>query len=756
MAKKVRVKEALDYHKYPRPGKIEVVPTKPTNTQRDLALAYSPGVAEPCNKIAEDHSQVYQYTNKGNLVAVISNGTAVLGLGDIGPEASKPVMEGKGVLFKVFADIDVFDLELDCRDPELFIQVVKSLGPTFGGINLEDIAAPDCFEIEQRLKKELDIPVMHDDQHGTAIITGAALLNALELAEKKIDEVRIVVNGAGASAVSCTRLILSLGAKVENILMLDSKGVIRNSRSDLTDLKKEFVRETDLEKLEDAVKDADVFVGLSKGNVLSSSMLKTMAANAIVFAMANPEPEIAYEKAIKTRDDLIIATGRSDHPNQVNNVLGFPFIFRGALDVRAKGINEEMKLAAVRAIAELAKKPVPELVKLAYNEPALVFGKEYIIPKPMDPRLISTVAPAVAEAAAQSGMARNPIKNLDHYADELSTRMGHDNSFIRVIMSRARRHPKRVVLPEGDEITVLQAAQSLKDEGVAEPVLLGNVEKIKALIDTYNIELDDVEIIDPILDEESRKAYGKILYDKRHRKGYTLSEAERSMKTRNYYGLGMLESGDVDAMVTGHTRKYADVLTPALQIIGPKPGCETITGLYVLMTKRGLLFFGDPTVNVKPDAETLVQVAEQIADTVRNFDLVPKIAMLSYSNFGSALTSSSKRMAKAVRILQEKHPNLLVDGEMQANFALNKDMLRTHFPFSKLVDQKVNILIFPNLSSGNIAYKLLQELAGVEAIGPLLVGMNKPVHILQRGCSAREIFNVAAVAVTDAQNVKKI
>ncbi|MGB0428834.1 MAG: NADP-dependent malic enzyme [Bacteroidia bacterium] len=754
MAKIIRKKDALNYHSDGRPGKIEVVSTKPTNTQRDLALAYSPGVAEPCKDIAENVDEVYKYTAKGNLVGVISNGTAVLGLGDIGPEASKPVMEGKGVLFKTFADIDVFDLELNTKNIEEFISVVKALEPTFGGINLEDIAAPDCFEIETRLKKELNIPVMHDDQHGTAIISAAALLNALEVSGKNISEIKMVVNGAGASAVSCTRLIISLGVNPQNVLMLDSKGVIHSERQGLTGMKKEFARKTDKRSLEDAMAGADFFLGLSRGNILSPEALKLMAPNPIVFALANPDPEIKYELALSTRDDIMMATGRSDHPNQVNNVLGFPFIFRGALDVRSTSINEEMKRAAVKAIAELAKKPVPEIVKLAYNMPGLSFGAEYLIPKPLDPRLISTVAPAVAKAAVDSGVARNPIFNWDQYAIDLQTRMGNENQLMRIVFNRARKDPKRIVFPEGDVLEILMAAQTMHDDGFAIPVLLGRRAKIEKLIKENNFELEGVEIIDPIENEPLRAKYGELLFNKKQRKGYTLSEAIRTMKTRNYFAFGMVENGDADAVVTGHTRKYADVIRPALQIIGPEPNCKRVAGMYILLTKKGIMFFGDPTVNSNPDVDTIVHITELIARAAKNFDMEPRVALLSYSNFGSANTKSARKMAKAAQILSEKHPDLIVDGEMQANFALNKDLLKSHFPFSKLVDKKVNVLIFPSLSSGNISYKLLQELGNVEAIGPLLLGMNKSVHILQMGCSVREIVNVAAVAAMDAQIIQ--
>lgn len=756
MVKLIRSKEALEYHSKRRVGKIEVVPTKPTNTQRDLALAYSPGVAEPCNEIAKNKGDVYKYTAKGNLVAVISNGTAVLGLGDIGPEASKPVMEGKAVLFKVFADIDVFDIELNVKEVDKFVDTVKAMEPTFGGINLEDIAAPECFEIERRLKAEMNIPVMHDDQHGTAIITAAAMTNALILCDKKIEKVKIVVNGAGASAISCTRLLVSLGAKKENILMLDSKGVITTRRGELSGMKAEFAKDMPETNLAEAMVGADVFLGLSKGNVVNKEMVRSMADKPIVFAMANPDPEIPYDLAIAARKDIIMATGRSDHPNQVNNVLGFPFIFRGALDVRSTKINEEMKLAAVHAIAELARKPVPDMVKMAYNKPQLTFNETYIIPKPLDPRLIYTVAPAVAKAAMESGVAQQPISDWSAYEDELRARMGLDNSLIRAVINRARKDPKRVVFPEGNSLKVLQAAQIVQDEGIAQPIILGNVDEIKKLCEENHIDLSECKIIDPYYRPEDRERYGNVLYTKRQRKGYTLSEAIRAMSMRSYFAFGMLETGDADAVVTGHTRKYSDVLSPALQIIGTEPGCNKVAGMYILITKKGVLFFSDPTVNVNPDAETLVEITQLAARAVKNFNMEPKIAMLSYSNFGSARTKSSSKVAEAVKILQTRRPDLLIDGELQANFALNKDLLKAHFPFSTLVDHKINTLIFPAMSSGNIAYKLLQELAGVEAIGPILLGMNKSVHILQVGCTAREIVNVAAVAVMDAQiNAKR-
>ncbi|MBI3141288.1 MAG: NADP-dependent malic enzyme [Bacteroidetes bacterium] len=754
MAKIIRPKDALDYHEQGRPGKIEVISSKPTNNQRDLALAYSPGVAEPCKAIANNPEDVYRYTAKGNLVAVITNGTAVLGLGDIGPEASKPVMEGKAVLFKVFADIDVYDIELNSRDIDHFVSVVKALEPTFGGINLEDIAAPECFEIEERLKKELRIPIMHDDQHGTAIITAAGLLNALEVTGKDIKKIRVVVNGAGASAVSCTRLIISLGVHPQNVLMLDSKGIIHDKRKDLNGLKGLFAANTDKRSLEEALDGADFFLGLSRGNILKPALLERMAPNPIVFALANPDPEISYDLATKTRKDVIVATGRSDHPNQVNNVLGFPFIFRGALDVRATAINEAMKLAAVRALADLAKKPVPDIVKLAYNMPALCFGPEYIIPKPLDPRLISTVAPAVAKAAVDSGVAKNPILDWERYEISLQQRMGHENQLMRVVFNRARKNVKRIVFPDGDSLQVLMAAQTLSDEGLAKPVLLGNIKKMKRLIKENGLDLEGLEMIDPMDQETMRHKYGKVLFDKRNRKGYTLEEARRTMKTRNYFAMAMVEAGDVDAVVAGHSRKYADVLRAGFHLVGTEPGCNNVSGMYIMLTKRGIMFFADTTVNVNPDVETIVHTGEILARAIRHFDMVPRMALLSYSNFGSTPTGSSEKMAKAAELLRKRNPDLVVDGEMQANFALNSELLQTHFPFSTLVDQKVNALLFPSLSAGNIAYKLLQELGGIEAIGPILLGMAKSVHIVQRGCSVREIVNVAAVAAMDAQIIQ--
>ena len=750
MSKTNRKQDALDYHSQGRPGKIQVIPTKPYSSQRDLTLAYSPGVAEPCLKIAENKEDVYKYTAKGNLVAVISNGTAVLGLGDIGPEASKPVMEGKGLLFKIFADIDVFDLELDTKSVDEFIAVVKALEPTFGGVNLEDIKAPECFEIERRLKEEMKIPVMHDDQHGTAIISAAALLNACELQKKKLDKVKIVVNGAGAAAISCSRLYVSLGAKIENIVMCDRTGVIRSDRDNLDVIKKEFATKRDLNTLAEALIDADVFVGLSSADCVTVAMLKSMAKNPIVFAMANPDPEIAYEIAITSRKDLIMATGRSDYPNQVNNVLGFPYIFRGALDVRATCINEEMKIAAVRAIAELAKKSVPEAVNMAYNEKNIKFGKDYIIPKPMDFRLMTNVSMAVAKAAIASGVARKVITDWDAYAEELKRRLGMDDSIMRAITNKAKSAPKRVVFAEADNYKILKAAQIVKDDGIAIPILLGNVEIIKRLIEENSLELEGVEIIEPALEPVRMKKYAEALYQKRQRRGITLFEANKLMIHRNYFGASMVEFGEADAMISGLTKNYASTIKPALEVIGTEPGSR-VAGMYMMMTEKGPIFFGDTTVNVDPSAEELVDLTLLLAKSVQKFNIQPRIALLSYSNFGTNDGIVPEKVRKAVKILHENHPNLIVDGDMQANFAINNTLLKDNFPFSRLVDAPANTLIFPNLESGNIAYKLLQELGDTEAVGPILLGLKKPVHIVQFGSSVREIVNMITIAVLDVQ-----
>ncbi len=751
---KIRKQDALDYHANGKPGKIEVVPTKPYSSQRDLSLAYSPGVADPCLEIADNKQDVYKYTAKGNLVAVISNGTAVLGLGNIGPEASKPVMEGKGLLFKIFADIDVFDIEVDASDPELFISTVKAIAPTFGGINLEDIKAPEAFEIERRLKEELDIPIMHDDQHGTAIISSAALINALELAKKKIEKVKIVVVGAGAAAFSCAKLYLALGAKLENILMYDSKGLLTKKRDNLDQYKSEFaVHDKDI-SLIDAMKNADVFLGLSKGGIVSKEMIKSMPKNPIVFALANPDPEISFKDATSVRDDIIMATGRSDNPNQVNNVLGFPFIFRGALDVRSTSINEAMKLAAVRAIAELAKEPVPEEVNEAYGEKNISFGKEQIIPKPLDSRLITSVSPAVAKAAMESGVAQKPIDDWEEYESELRRRLGLDNKLVNVLTEKAIKNPKKVVFAEADNYRVLKAAHLAEEEGYAKPILLGRKEKINALIEEIGLEFENAEIIDPKEECEIGKCeeFGKIFFEKRKRKGFTLSESCKIMRERNYFGSMMVETGEADALISGITRNYKDVIRPALQIVGKQEGTDKVAGMYILATKRGPMFLADTTVNFDPSAEEIAEITNMVAKKVRQLNVRPRIALLSYSNFGSAVGKDSKKMSQAVKIINERYPNLAVDGEIQANFALNNELRMEKFSFSSLGNKNVNTLIFPNLSSGNIAYKLLQEMTDdVEAIGPILLGLKKSVHVLQLGSSVREITNMVKIAVLDAQ-----
>ncbi len=747
-----RKQDALDYHSSGRPGKIQVLPTKPTQSQRDLSLAYSPGVAEPCLRIAENQEDVYKYTAKGNLVAVISNGTAVLGLGDIGPAASKPVMEGKGLLFKIFADIDVFDLELNTKNVNEFVQIVKALEPTFGGINLEDIAAPLCFEIERRLKEEMKIPVMHDDQHGTAIISGAALMNAVEIQKKTLDTIKVVVNGAGAAAVSCSKLYLAIGVKKENLIMFDKDGLLHHGRTDLDDIRREFfTNRTDVKTLADAMKGADVFVGLSAGNVVTPEMLLTMAECPIVFAMANPEPEISYELATQTRKDMIMATGRSDYPNQVNNVLGFPYIFRGALDVRATSINEAMKLAAVKAIADLAKMPVPEEVNLAYNARNFKFGKDYIIPKPVDSRLITTVSTAVAKAAMDSGIAGKHITDWGAYHEELISRLGKEDKLMRAISGKAKSEPKRVVFAEADNYKILKSAQIVKDEGIATPILLGNKEKIKELMLANDLELDGVEIIDPLIGTENSAKYANFLFQKRQRRGITSFDAQKMMLNRNYYGAAMVQFGDADALISGLTRNYAATVKPALQVIGTEPGVNLVAGIYMMITKSGPVFFGDTTVNVNPTAQQLVDITVLIEHAVRQFNIKPRIAILSYSNFGSNDGEVPDKTREAVRILHEQYPEMIVDGEMQANFAMNSTLLKDNYDFSTLNGVPANTLIFPNLESGNIAYKLLQEIGGAEAVGPILLGMNKPVHVLQLGGSVREIVNVVTIAVVDAQ-----
>ncbi|MCZ4242872.1 NADP-dependent malic enzyme [Pedobacter punctiformis] len=756
MSKTNRKQDALDYHSQGRPGKIQVVPTKPTNSQRDLTLAYSPGVAEPCLKIAENKEDVYKYTAKGNLVAVISNGTAVLGLGDIGPEAGKPVMEGKGLLFKIFADIDVFDLELDTKNVDDFVKIVKALEPTFGGVNLEDIKAPECFEIERRLKEEMNIPVMHDDQHGTAIISAAALINACEIQKKKMDKIKIVVNGAGAAAISCTKLYVSLGAKKENIVMCDRSGVIRKDREVLDEIKAEFATDRKISTLEEALKDADVFIGLSSADCVTAPMLSSMAKNPIVFAMANPNPEIAYELAIGTRKDIIMATGRSDYPNQVNNVLGFPYIFRGALDVRATGINEPMKIAAVKAIAELAKKSVPEAVNLAYNARNLKFGKDYIIPKPVDFRLITEVSIAVAKAAIESGVARKIITDWDAYSEELRKRLGLDDAIMRAITIKAKSDPKRVVFAEADNYKILKAAQIVNDDNIAIPILLGNKEKIQSIINEHGLELEGVQIIDQMQEPEKTKKYAEALFKKRQRKGISLNDATKLLRDRNYFGASMVEFGEADAMISGLTKDYGSTIKPALQVIGVEPGVKRVAGMYMMMTKKGPVFFGDTTVNVDPTAEELVDITLLLDKSVKQFNIKPRVALLSYSNFGSNDGVIPNKVRETVKILHKNHPEVVVDGEMQGNFAINNELLKDNFPFSTLADAPANTLIFPNLESGNIAYKLLQELGGAEAVGPILLGLNKPVHIVQLGSSVREIVNMVTIAVVDVQAKEEI
>jgi len=756
MTKRNQKQDALDYHSKGRPGKIEVVPTKPTNSQRDLSLAYSPGVAEPCLKIAENKEDAYKYTAKGNLVAVISNGTAVLGLGDIGADAGKPVMEGKGLLFKIFADIDVFDLELNTKNVDEFVSIVKALEPTFGGINLEDIKAPECFEIEKRLKEEMSIPVMHDDQHGTAIISGAALINACEIQKKKIEKVKIVVNGAGAAAVSCTKIYMSLGAKKENIVMVDRSGVIRSDREGMDPSKAQFATDRNIFTLEEAMKDADVFIGLSAADVLSVAMLKSMNKNPIVFAMANPRPEIDYNLAINTRSDIIMATGRSDFPNQVNNVLGFPYIFRGALDVRATSINEEMKIAAVYAIAELTKSTVPEAVNEAYEDTTLHFGREYIIPKPTDPRLITAVAPAVARAAMETGVARQPIEDWDAYNFELRSRLGLDDRIVRDLTTAAKADPKRVVFTEADSYKILKAAHIVREEGIAEPILLGNRDKINQLIESNNLHLPDVLIIDPFEEQKSERfnRYVEYLYKKRQRRGITEAGARKAMLDRNYFAACMVEFGEADTLISGLTKNYASAIRPALQVIGTQPGSR-VAGMYMMLTKKGPVFFGDTTVNVDPSVEELVDISVLLHDAVKRLNVKPRLALLSYTNFGSGDGSIPQKTREAVKVLHERHPDIVVDGEMQGNFAMNSEMLESNFPFSQLAGQPANTLVFPNLESGNIAYKLLQELGEAEAVGPILLGMNKPVHVLQLDSSVREIINMITIAVVDVQSYEK-
>ena len=757
MKNKNNRRAALVYHAKPNPGKIEVNPTTKYSSQRDLALAYSPGVAFPCLEIEKEPSNVYKYTAKGNLVAVITNGTAVLGLGDIGPEASKPVMEGKALLFKIFAGIDVFDIEIDASDPEKFIETVKNIAPTFGGINLEDIKAPEAFEIEKRLSEELDIPVMHDDQHGTAIISAAALLNALELAEKKIDKVKVVVCGAGAAAISCSRMYKALGLKKENIVMTDSKGVITKNRDNLTKEKAEFATKRDLSNLEQAMVNADVFIGLSKADMVTPKMLLSMAKNPIVFAMANPDPEINYSLAMKTRDDIIMATGRSDHPNQVNNVLGFPFIFRGALDVKATKINDEMKMAAVLALSALAKETVPEFVNIAYDKTKLTFNKDYIIPKPFDPRLITKIPPMVAKAAIDSGVAQQPIENWDKYEEELHSRLYSDKKIVRLLLNRAKANPKKIVFAEADHLDVLKAAQIVSEEGIGYPILLGDVDVINDL--RKEIEFDDeVLIIDPKCESEkdNREKYGKSFWNKRKRKGVTLFDSIDKMKQRNYYAGMMLSSGDVDALISGYSRSYPVTFKPIIETIGKSKGISKVATTNLMITNKGPLFFSDTSINIDPTSKDLAVIAKMTSETVKMFGITPIIAMVSYSNFGSSSHPMASKVNQAVKYLHRYYPELSVDGEIQSDFALNKEMLTNKFEFSKLSGKNVNTLIFPNLDSANTNYKLVKELDKALSIGPIMMGMSKAAHIIQLGASVDEIVNMSALAVVDAQKKIKL
>ncbi len=756
MSKESKRREALLYHAKPKPGKLEVNPSKPYASQRDLSLAYSPGVAEPCLEIEKEAGNVYKYTNKANLVAVISNGTAVLGLGDIGPEASKPVMEGKGLLFKIFAGIDVFDIEVDTKDVDAFVATVKNIAPTFGGINLEDIKAPEAFEIERRLVEELNIPVMHDDQHGTAIISGAALLNAVELAEKELSKVKMVISGAGAAAISCARLYRALGVSPDNMMMTDSKGIIRADRDNLTTQKAEFATKIDVHTLDEALVDADVFIGLSKADIMTPALLKSMAADPIVFAMANPDPEIDYNLAVATRNDAIMATGRSDFPNQVNNVLGFPFIFRGALDVRATKINEAMKMAAVHALAALAKETVPEQVNIAYGATKLAFGKDYIIPKPFDPRLITTLPMAVAKAAMESGVAAAPIKDWEKYQEELHERTGSDKKLVRLIVSQAKSNLQRVVFAEGDELDVLKAAQLVHEEGIATPILLGDEEHIREMMATIEFE-GDVTIIDPKKEtvKESRDAYAHTYWQLRQRKGITLYDAQRRMRERNYYAAMMVREGDADAMISGYSRSYPNVLKPVLQVIDTQEGVNRVATTNLMITNRGPLFISDTSININPNAKDLAKIAQMTSYTAALFGIQPKVAMLSYSNFGSSKNEDAQKVSEAVKLAHRFLPDIAVDGPIQADFALNKTMLANKFPFSKIAGAAVNTLVLPDLNAANIAYKLIKELDDALSIGPIMMGLKHPVHILQLGASVDEIVHMTAVAAVDAQNKKK-
>ncbi|MDD2645488.1 MAG: NADP-dependent malic enzyme [Bacteroides sp.] len=749
---------ALRYHSEGKPGKIEVIPTKPYRTQKDLSLAYSPGVAEPCLDIEKDPNDAYKYTAKGNLVAVISNGTAVLGLGDIGALASKPVMEGKGLLFKIYAGIDVFDIEINEKDPEKFIEIVKSMAPTFGGINLEDIKAPECFEIEDRLKKELNIPVMHDDQHGTAIISSAGLLNALEITGKKIEEAKIVVNGAGASAISCTKLYISLGAKLENILMLDSRGVIYKGRENVNEQKSFFATDRKgVHTLEEAVKDADVFLGLSKGNVLTQDMVRSMADNPIVFALANPVPEISYEDAMAARPDVIMATGRSDYPNQINNVIGFPYIFRGALDTNATAINEEMKVAAVYAIANLAKKHVPDVVNDTYKVNTLTFGREYFIPKPVDPRLITEVSMAVAKAAMDSGVARKKIENWDAYELHLRELMGYESKLTQQLHETARKTPQRIVYAEGNHPNMLKAAVEARNEEICKPILLGNEDHIRKQADELKLNLEGIEIIN-LRDEaeaERRERYAKILAQKREREGFNFDEALDKMFDRNYFGMMMVETGEADAFITGVYTKYTDTITVAKEVIGIRDGFSHFGTMHILNSKKGTYFLADTLINRHPDTDTLIDIARLSADTVRFFNHTPVMAMLSYSNFGSDKEGSPVKVSKAVKYMQEQYPDLAIDGEMQVNFAMDTQLRDAKYPFTRLQGKNVNTLVFPTLSSSNTGYKLIKSMNGTEHIGPIQMGLNKPIHFTDIESSVRDIVNITAVAAIDAIVLKK-
>ena len=749
---KSHLEEALEYHSKGRAGKIEVVTTKPCLTSRDLSLAYTPWVAEPCRVIEKNPEDVYKYTTKGNLVGVVSNCTAVLGLGDIGPLAGKPVMEGKGVLFKRFADIDVFDIELKSKDPKEIIKAVQLLEPTFGGINLEDIKAPECFEIEETLKETMNIPVFHDDQHGTAIISCAALLNAVEIVGKKMSEIKIVVNGAGSAAISCCNLYIKAGVKRENITMYDSKGCLHKGRTNLNKYKMQFAVDKDMGSLTDAMKGADVFVGLSVGGVVSKDMIKSMTKDPIVFAMANPDPEITYEDATAARDDIIIATGRSDYPNQVNNVLGFPFIFRGALDVRASKVNEEMKMAATLALAGLAKEKVPEMVLRAYEGEEFTFGRHYIIPKPFDPRVLWHVAPAVAKAAMDTGVAGVNIEDWDAYREQLKERLGLSKEVIRVMVQKAKRNPKRVVYPDGEDEKIIRAAHSVVGDKIAKPVLLGNEDTIKNAIKNLGYDVNELEIIDPTLSEK-RKIYAQKYFDKRERKGVTLRQANQMMNKPNYFGPMMVDAGDADAYIGGLNAHYPRTIKPALQCIGVKEGFKVVSGLYIVIAKNDVYFFADTTVNINPSAEELAEIAISAADTVKDFEIVPKVAMLSFSNFGSSSSPESLKVQEAVKKIKQLRPDIIVDGEMQADTAVIPELIEKDFPFSNLKG-RANVLIFPDLNSGNIAYKLMARIGQATVVGPILMGMKKPIHVLQRNAPVEDIINMTAIAVVGANKLK--